>query len=248
MALCPIFFNRSSTYRNPGSVLDWLRMELSPYESSNTLPLENILNEILNSDSLEQFEHGLLEDLLAIDRPLRIRFSNNSKPGIKRSSIPSILEKFVDLKRPRRSEDLSIVPNGFWNPRRVDKDDSVEWHLEGDTEWIRPQDVEVSVDSAHRTVDFRAKREKTQTISCGNKKHNSEEEPSEKCPNCSTVTSMRETTRSFTLPDDVDLDKVEANMSSDHSSFVIRAPRKRPLSYSQSPENLRIPVKISRVN
>lgn len=247
MSLWPIQLRDNSRCSGRRSLVDWLTVEPTPSEK-HSLSLENLLNEIMDEESFQTLRGDFLAKLFGIDRPL-----GNGECPIKGSGIKrrSRLEKARDSesKKARGSSSTrALVPQGFWGPRRVDHPDSVEWHLEGDSEWIRPQDVRLSLDADSRTVEVRARREETEGVPCEDCKAKEEKEEEEQetrpCPQCTTsFTSIRETRRAFTLPEDVDVDQLEASLTSDGSAFVVTAPRKRSLPAETAD---RIPLKILR--
>lgn len=163
------------------------------------------------------------------------------------STSPDLLKKkLIAAKILKNNEEQKC--NNRWTPQRVDKKEIVEWHLLGE-DWIQPENIDLSLDVANRRVELRAHREVTGSMknvetaeeqkTTGNEKKEGDDDGQEE------FSTIREIRQRFTLPEDVDLEKLQSTWQPERSTLVLSAPRKVQ-SVEKETENVPVPIKIIR--
>lgn len=204
-------------------------------------PLLDFLRPDIIDDDVFPFSSPICGKIL--DTTLDVILGDKEKPSSKKKQKSEVTHRLA-----KETDAQALMP------RRVDKEDSVEWHLRGH-EWMRPEDVQMNLDVPKRRLELCVRREDNTKVPCA--KHSArenqektedttgtaEQQEDDNCPDCSTFSSLRQMKRAFTLPEEIDLDKLQANLSSDRSAFVLSAPLKR----KREPANdAPVPIKIIR--
>lgn len=162
-----------------------------------------------------------------------------------------VRKKILAAKKQKNEEQQRL--NG-WMPRRIEKKDTVEWHLLGD-EWLRPENLQLSLDVASRRLELRAHREVNGVMMAGaevtadggakNDKQKKKDDDKDNENGKETFSTIREIRQSFTLPEDVDLERLQSTWQPDRCTLILSAPRKLP-RVEKDDESSPVPIKIIR--